>query len=92
MDLFGEEEDEAADTFKAAPVPATNGFDESIEEKDLSSSLNGVALGLEQEREGNGCGAEKEESKELGPRDNIEVSVVRYQKAADDFTYDIEVR
>lgn len=104
-DLFGEDysrssEEEGRDGLKGpARVPVTNGHGEVAEEEEevVTSSQSGIpSLVFSDEvspRNGEGVEEEEEEEEELkGPRDDISVSVTQYQKTADDFTFDIDVR
>ena len=81
--------DEAADSLspKETPTPATNGLSGPVDPSPLESPKeNGL--------EGGGGGEKEEEDGEYtekGPRDDIKVSVLRYQRTADDFTFDVEV-
>lgn len=92
-DLFGEESEVGnSETSKPAEVPTSNGH--GLEEEPIpprngvaspSSSVNEVMLSDELPPGG-------EEEKERGSRDDIRVTVMGYQKAAEDYTFDVEVQ
>ncbi len=82
---------EAADSPSPAKLPTTNGHglleDPSPQDVESFSASAENGLGEEEEEED----AEKDgEYTERGSRDDIKVSVLRYQKTADDFTFDVE--
>ncbi len=79
-DLFGSSDEEDAGTSTPLDAPATNGLVHPTPE---SNGLNGHEENVSEE--------EEEEYTERGPRDDIRVSVLRFQKTADDFQFDIEV-
>ena len=90
-DLFEDSGGEDAGSPSPTELPATNGHsgleDSSPEEpKSPASGAESHENGLQEEAE-----EDPEEYSERGPRDDIKVSVLRYQKTADDFTFDVEV-
>ena len=96
--LFDEEsgsdsEVETLEASKPAEVPTTNGHgleDEPISPRNdvasPSSSVNEVTLSDELPPRYGGVEEEEKES-----RDDIKVTVMGYQKAAEDYTFDVEV-
>ena len=92
-DLFGEDsgsETDATDTFKPAQLPGTNGDGGEVngEGEDLWGGPPTNGSDALPPRYG---GEEEEEEEGRGPRDDINVSVVEYQKSGDDYKFDVEV-
>lgn len=97
--LSGEEGD-ATGTFKPAQVPVslTNGHNGVDEVEEADSPQDGVVSQEEDQAPEEddlppryGGPKEKQEEEARGPRDDIKVAVLQYQKTADDYTYDVEV-
>lgn len=94
-DLFGDVSDSDSETdttgtFKPAQIPTSNGLGEASPPRNgvasPGSSVNEVTLSDELPPR---YGGEAED--ERGPRDDIRVTVTGYQKAAEDYTFDVEV-
>lgn len=96
-DLFGDSGgsgDEDAGASTPAEAPTTNGHseledpapEEAKSSEDDAEAPESQENGLEGEAKD-----DAEENTARGPRDDIKVSVLRYQKTADDFTFDVEV-
>ena len=90
-DLFGDsgDSDDGGASFPSPEeAPTTNGHSELEDPapEEAKSPAEPQENGFEEE-----ANDDPEDYTEKGPRDDIKVSVLRYQKTADDFTFDVEV-
>ena len=91
-DLFEDSgsDGDIADTFNSSPVTATNGYGYG-EKDEPSPTWNGESEVKRKDVPSGHGGEEEEEEVSKGPRDEIRLTVVEFQRTADDFTYDIMV-